>query len=132
MAESHSALLLIPCPRIAFGYEPSGGMEIVVSIVDSYFIIDILFSFLTGFVDGGCAVMIPGRICHNYVERGGSSHDDYLARCCHLLIGPKAISIALTLIQRHRIQFTFQCDIKPTSIEGHYILERRVFEHGIQ
>merc|ERR1719491_1576945 len=56
---------LIPV-YIAFSYEATGWMFSFVSMVNSYFIIDVIFTFFTGFIDGGIPVLAIGRIAHRY------------------------------------------------------------------
>lgn len=56
---------LIPF-TIAFAYVPSGTPMKVITVVNTYFILDVCFSFLTGFNDFGTTIMDPGPIAHRY------------------------------------------------------------------
>mmetsp|Transcript_133386 Transcript_133386/g.231710 ORF Transcript_133386/g.231710 Transcript_133386/m.231710 type:complete len:1019 (-) Transcript_133386:147-3203(-) len=53
---------------IAFDVSPAGMMFIVTSASNGYFLVDILITFFTGYMDNnGTLVMAPGRIFRNYV-----------------------------------------------------------------
>jgi CRP-like cAMP-binding protein len=57
---------LIPL-YIAFDYEASGIMMLVVSIVDTYFLIDLFFNFLTGLSVDGVTELSPKIIAKQYL-----------------------------------------------------------------
>jgi len=51
---------------IAFDYEPTGIADMVIGVVNTYFMVDVVFSFCTGYSDVGVPVMDPRSIAARY------------------------------------------------------------------